>query len=144
MHRIRVMVAGGLLVSGGGMAAVLNSTDRLEVVGREGAGVLEEAFEFQPDLILFEVHPEDDDEYRLLRKVRDLCIWTKILVFSPRPVKTDTVVKLLDICHGYLQGPLLPGFILKAVELACFSGYFFFLGSPKDVRFEAAVSGHAR
>lgn len=138
MHKIKVIVAGRLVVSGSGMAAILNSAEKLEVVGTEGFSVLDEAFLLQPDLILYVMYSDDKSEYDLLKKLKDLCGWTKIMVFTPIPVKTDTLVKLLDICDVYLQGPMLPGFLLRAVELAYYSGYFY-LGSPREARSESAV-----
>lgn len=134
MQKVRVIVTCKRKVVRGRVASILNSAEYLEVVGREGADVLKEAYKFQPDLLVYEITSNDEDEYEVLKKIKDLCGWTKIIIFSGFPLKRESFKKVLDICDGFLQGPLLPGFLLKAVELACYSGFFIFLGSSKDIK----------
>jgi len=51
--------------------------------------------------------------------IEQICGWTK-----------------LNVCDGFMQDPLLPGILLRGVELACLSGYFFFLGLPNDIKLQ--------
>lgn len=134
MQKVRVVVTCKRMVVCDGVALILNSAENLEVVGREGADVLEEAFALQPDLLIYQLCSNDDGDYEVLRKLKELCGWTKLIIFTACPLKRETLKKYLFICDGYLQGPILPGFLLKVVELACYSGYFFFLGSSKDIK----------
>ncbi|MHB8986463.1 MAG: response regulator [Eubacteriales bacterium] len=134
MQKVRVLVTSEREVIRGGLAQILNSADNLEVVGREGADILEEAYELQPDLLVHRLFSTDDGEYNLLEKVKSLCKWTKIIIFTVRPLNRENLKKFLGICNGYFQGPILPDFFLRAVELVCYSGYFFFLGSSKDIK----------
>lgn len=133
MQRVKVIVASGLKVAHGKMTSILNSTDRLELVGRNGADVLEEACEYQPDLLVYELSSYEEEDYSLLSKIKNRCSWTKIIVFSATPLQNNNFRRLLDVSDGYMHGPLLPGFLLKAVELACYSGYFLYLGSSKYI-----------
>lgn len=134
MQKVKVIVTSRRKVARGGVALIINSAQNLEVVGKEGANILEEAFELQPDLLVYELFSTGDDEYEVLCKLKETCTWTKIIIFSAGPLHNDNLKRFLGICDGYLQGPILPGFLLKAVELACYSGYFFFLGSSKDIK----------
>ena len=134
MQRVRVMVTCKRRVVRDGVALILNSAENLEVVGREGANTLREANKIQPDLLIYEISSTDDEEYEAVKSLKNICSWTKIIIYSAYPLNDDALRKFLGICDGYLQGPLLPGFLIKAVELACYSGYFFFLGSSKDIR----------
>ncbi len=131
MQKVRVMVSSEHKVVRNGIASIINSSQSLEVVGREGIDVLEEAFNMQPDLLVHELGSADNNEFELLKKIKAICNWTKIIVFTSDPLSEDKLVLLLSICDGYLQGPVLPGFFLKAIELACYSGYFFYLGSSR-------------
>lgn len=134
MHKVRVMVTGRRKVLRDGLALILNSAENLELVGREGVNALREANKLQPDLLVYEITSTDDEEYEALKSLKDICSWTKIIVYSPLSQNGEILKKFLGVCDGYLQGPILPGFFLKAVELACYSGYFFFLGSSGDIK----------
>lgn len=133
MQKVRVIVTCKRKVVRGRVASILNSAEYLEVVGREGADVLKEAYKLQPDLLVYEISSTDEDEYEVLKKIKELCGWTKIIVFTGCTLKKESFKNMLEICDGFLQGSLLPGFLLKAVELACYSGFFIFLGSSRDI-----------
>lgn len=136
MQKVRVIAACKRKVVRNRVALILSSAENFEVVGRKGADVLEEVAELQPDLLVYELCSIDDSEYEVLRKLRELCGWTKIIVVNAYPVKKEIREKFLGICDGYLQEPILPGFLLKALELACYSGHSFFLGSLRDIKAE--------
>jgi DNA-binding NarL/FixJ family response regulator len=136
MQKVRGMVSCEGKVVRDGIASILNSIKNFEVVGLEGSDILKEAFELQPDLIVYELQSLEKSEYETIKELKELCSWTKVIIFSSHPVNRKRLNKFLENCDGYLQGPLLPGFLLKAVELACYSGYFFFLGSPRDISFQ--------
>lgn len=133
MQKVRGMVALEGKIVRDGISSILSSIKGFEVVGREGANLFKEAFELQPDLIVFELNAANDDAYTSLTKLKELCGWTKIILYSASPYDNKSFNKFIKKCDGYLQGPLLPGYLQKAVELACYSGHFFFLGSPKDI-----------
>ncbi|MBF7083262.1 response regulator transcription factor [Desulfallas sp. Bu1-1] len=137
MQKVRVIVAKNGQVVCGGVAMILNSAENLEIVGHEGNAVLEEAFVLQPDLLVYELSQPFAGDYETLGKVKKLCGWTKIILYSASSLDANCLRKFLVLCDGYLQGPILPGFLLKAVELACYSGYFFFLGFSKDIKPES-------
>mgnify|MGYP001432930117 CR=1 FL=1 len=132
MQKIRVIVTSESRVVHGGVALIIDSSLHLEVVGREGAQVLAEASKLQPDLLVYELCSADEKEYKTLVKIKESCAWTKLLIFNTGISSKDSVKSYLKICNGYLQGPVLPGFLLKAVELACYSGYSFFLGQWEE------------
>ncbi|MHB8158828.1 MAG: response regulator [Desulfocucumaceae bacterium] len=134
MQKVKVIVVGNKKVIRGGVASILNSAEHLEVVGREGADAFKEAYKLQPDLLVYEISSSEEEQYSTLTRLKDLCGWTKIIIFSSFPLKGEEFKKFLGICDSYLQGPLLPGFLLKAVELACYSGYFFYLGSSNEIK----------
>lgn len=136
MKKIRVMVSSGGKVLCGGVASILKAAKGLEIVGNEGNEILEEAFNLQPDLLIYQMYSPYNAEYERLKKLKETCNWTKIVIYSDYPLKKDYLKKLLGLCDGYLQGPVLPGLFLKAVELACYSGHFFFLGSSNILKFE--------
>lgn len=138
MQKVKVIVVSDKKVVRGGVASILNSAEHLEVVGREGADAAKEAYRLQPDLLFCEIRSSDEEEYQVMKRLKDLCGWTKIIIFSSFPLNRDDFKKFLGICDSYLQGPLLPGFLLKAVELACYSGYFFYLGS-NEIKPEAKI-----
>ncbi|MTI83698.1 MAG: hypothetical protein FH756_07295 [Firmicutes bacterium] len=133
MQKVRVIVTSERRVVHDGVAPIIDSALHLKVVGRKGAEVLSEAFKLQPDLLVYELRTADDLEYATLVRIKESCTWTKLLIFNTGILKKESVNRYLRICNGYLQGPVLPGFLLKAVELACYSGYFFFLGSSKEL-----------
>ena len=113
---------------------ILHAIKNFEVIGRDGSDVLKEASDLQPDLLIYELRSvELNGYYDNLSKLRAACSWTKIILFSANPIERESLQKFIGICDGYLQGPLLPGFLQKAVELACYSGHFFFLGSSRDI-----------
>jgi len=132
MQSVRVIVSNQHKVVRSGVALILNSAQNLELIGGEGADVLIEACKLQPDLLVYELTSTGDEEYEILSKLNQLCNWTKIIIFSTEPFGKEDLKRFFCFCSGYLQGPILPGFLLKAVELACYSGHFFFLGSSKD------------
>ncbi|KJS17977.1 MAG: hypothetical protein VR69_02850 [Peptococcaceae bacterium BRH_c4b] len=134
MQKVRVMVACRRKVMRDGLALILNSAENLELIGRESANALREANKLQPDLLVYEINTTDDEEYEAIKMLKNLCNWTKIIIYSAFPLNDEALKRFLAICDVYLQGPILPGLLLKAVELACYSGYFFFLGSSKDIK----------
>ncbi|HBV98281.1 MAG: hypothetical protein JL50_19595 [Peptococcaceae bacterium BICA1-7] len=134
MQKAKVIVISSKKVVRGGVASILNSAEHLEVIGREGADAFKEAYRLQPDLLVYEISSSSEEEYVVLTKLKDLCGWTKVIIFSSFPLKGEDFKRFLGICDSYLQGPLLPGFLLKAVELACYSGYFFYLGSSNEIK----------
>ncbi|MTI80487.1 MAG: response regulator transcription factor [Firmicutes bacterium] len=136
MQKIRVMVTCNQKVVRGGVALIINSAEYLEVVGNEGAEVVKEASELQPDLLVYELGSTEDDEYQVLKKLKEFCGWTKLIIFNSVTLSKEDLKRFMNICDGYLQGPILPGFLLKAVELSCYSGYFFFLGSSRGIQLE--------
>ncbi|KJS12588.1 MAG: hypothetical protein VR67_08800 [Peptococcaceae bacterium BRH_c8a] len=142
MQKVKVIVTSNRKVIRGGVALIINTAQNLEVVGSEGADVLKEAYELQPDLLFYELVSTQDSEYEVLCKFKETCSWTKLILFSAGPLNKESLKKFLGLCDGYLQGPILPGYLLKAVELACYSGYFFFLGSSKDIKPETKEKVH--
>lgn len=134
MHKVRGMVSCEGKVIRDGIALILGSIKNFEVLGRDGGDILKEAFDLQPDLILYKLHdPETDEDEQLLVKLRESCSWTKIILLGAGPMNCRSLQKYIGLCNGYLQRPLLPGFLHKAVELACYSQHFFFLGSTKEL-----------
>lgn len=133
MQKVRSLICYDQKVVRDGLALIFNSSQNIEVVGREGADVIDEAFRLQPDLLVHELNTISESEFELLRKLKNLCGWTKIIVLTSQPLTKECLISLLGICDGCLQGPVLPGFLLKAIDLACFSGHFFFLGSSKKM-----------
>lgn len=107
---------------------VLNFAEGIEILGREGANLLEEAAEIQPDLILYVLYTSDNSINEKLSELKSLCNWTRIIVFAASPISKESFNKVLRVCDGYIEGPILPGYLLKALELACYSNYFFFMG----------------
>ncbi len=134
MQKVKVIVTSNRRVIRGGVALIINTAQNLEVIGNEGADVLKESFELQPDLLFYELNSTEESECEVLRILKETCSWTKLILFSAEPVNCENLKKFLGLCDGYLQGPILPGFLLKAVELACYSGYFFFLGTSKGIK----------
>ena len=136
MQKVSLIVTNKRKVVRSGMALILASAENFEVVGCEGADVLEEAAKLQPDLLVYElssITDVEDIEYDMFMKLKNLCGWTKIIIISEQPIEKETQKKFLDICDGYLQHPILPSFLLKALQLVCYSGHFFFLGSLKHI-----------
>lgn len=133
MQRIRVIVSSQHKVVRSGVALILNATPNLKLIGDEGADILKECFKLQPDLLVYELTSTGNEEYETLSKLNRLCSWTKIILFSTKPFGKEDLRRFFCFCSGYLQGPILPGFLLKAMELACYSGHFFFLGPSKDM-----------
>lgn len=136
MQKVRGMVAIEGKTVRDGISSILSSIKGFEIVGREGANILKEAFELQPDVIVFELDQGQEEDYKTLCKLKELCGWTKIILYSAIPFDNKSLSKFFKKCDGYLQGPLLPGYLQKAVELACYSGHFFFLGSSKEIDLE--------
>jgi DNA-binding NarL/FixJ family response regulator len=131
MQKVKVMVSSQHKVVRNGIAAIIDSSQNLEVVGQEGLDVLAAAINEQPDLLVYELVAVDNNEFELITKIKSFCNWTKIIVFTADSLHEQKLVSLLNICDGYLQGPVLPGFFIKAIELACYSGYYFYLGSSR-------------
>jgi len=136
LHKVRVLVACQHKVVRDGVALIFNAAENLEVVGCDGAGVLKEAVELQPDLLIYSLHSAGNDEYEELKELKGQCGWTKIIVFTTRPLSSDITKRFCSVCSGYVQGPILPGFLVKAVELAYHAGYFVFLSSQMDIKTE--------
>ncbi|WP_347490396.1 hypothetical protein [Desulfoscipio sp. XC116] len=128
MQIIKCMVASKQKVIRNGVALILGSAENIQVIGNNGADVVKETFELQPDLLVYELSPEEKNNFEVLIKVKDLCGWTKLILFSSTPLNKEDLKQYLSVCDGYMQGPLIPGFLLKSMELACYSGHFFFLG----------------
>jgi DNA-binding NarL/FixJ family response regulator len=136
MQKIRGMVSSKGNVTREGVALILNGIKNFEIVGQDGSDILKDAFEIQPDFILFELNGTENDmeaHEETLHQLRNSCSWTKIILYSSNHLHIQKINKFSELCDGYIQGPLMPGFLQKAIELACYSGRFFYLGSPKDL-----------
>lgn len=134
MQKVRGMVSSKEKVTRKGIALILNGIKNFEIVGRDSSDILQEVFEIQPDFILFELNGADVQEYEeILHQLRMNCSWTKIILYSCNNLNIQKINKFSQLCDGYIQGPLMPGFLQKAIELVCYSGRFFFLGARKDL-----------
>ena len=133
MQKVRVLVTCQSKIVRSGVAAILESISNMEVVGNESAGLMEEAFEQQPDLLVYELSQIEED-FKVLMKLKEICGWTKIIAFGTQPIKAEYTYSLLGLCDGYIQGPIMPGFFIKALELSCYTGYFFFLDPQRQLR----------
>lgn len=134
MKTVKVMVAFNGRVIKDGLASIISANNSLVLTGIEGSDLLEEASRLQPDLVVYQLSSLDDNQYQLLGKLKNSFSWTKLLIFSGDLVPQQYIKELFSVCDGFLQGPVLPRFLLTAVELVCYSGHFFFLGSPKMVQ----------
>lgn len=125
------MICSGQNVIRSGIASVLNPSKDLRVIGSEGANVLEEACVLQPDLLIYQIQLTEcyESEYELLKKLKKFCSCTKIILFTLDSISLQIIKKFVPVSDGYLQGPLLPSFLPKALQLACYSGHFLYLGS---------------
>ena len=128
------MVASKNIVVRDGVALILNSSNSINIIGSKGTEAVKEAIELQPDLLVYVLCPGESNDFEVLTKIRNSCSWTKLILFSPVSLKKKILEQYLFICDGYMQGPLLPGFLLRSLELACYSGYFFFLGFAGDIK----------
>lgn len=135
MQKVRVLVSRDLKVICSGLALLFNNKSEFELVGREGYDVVEESALTQPDLLIYEPS-KTVKEIEILTNIKSYCVWAKLIIFTTKPVGRENLKQYMAICDGYLQGPLLPGFFLKAVELVCFSGCFFYLGSSQAIQEE--------
>ncbi|ACV64013.1 response regulator receiver protein [Desulfofarcimen acetoxidans DSM 771] len=136
MIKMRLIVIKNNIVTREGISLILDSIENIEIVGCEGADVLEEAVKLQPDFLIYEIfsiNHIEEFEYDILIKLKKLCSWTKIIIVSEQPINQEIQKEFLYICDGYLQHPILPRFLLKALQLICYSGHFFFLGSLKNI-----------
>lgn len=134
MQKIKVIVTCNRKVIRGGVALIFDSAQYLEVIGQEGSDVINEAYQLQPDILIYKLCLIEDIDYEILSNVKKLCNWTKIIIFTDRPLENYKFEKYTGICNGYLQGPILPGFLFKALELVCYSNCFFFLGNLKNIK----------
>ncbi len=144
MQTIRCIVTCRRSVVRTGMALIFNAFENMEVVGREESDLLEEAFLLQPDLVMYglcRVQEDDcqaleklEDEYQALEKLKELCRWTKVIVFSPDPLAGEEIAGLAGVSDGYIQVPLLPRLLHWAVELACSTGCFLYLGFIQSMK----------
>lgn len=134
MQRIKCLVASRNTVVRDGVAQILNSSKDINIIGSKGTEAVKGAVELQPDLLVYVLCPGESNDFEVLTKIKNSCNWTKLILFSPVSLKKEVLEQYLSICDGYMQGPLLPGFLLKSLELACYSGYFFFLGFVGDIR----------
>lgn len=128
MPKVSVIVTKECRVTRSGLALIISSAENLEVVGREGGNILNEAQEFQPDLVLYEINRFDIEQLDVLRELKQKCAWTRVIIYASIYVEKSSMNSILTACDCYLQGPLIPGYLMKAVDLACFSGSFLFLG----------------
>ncbi len=136
MQKIKCMVASNNKVIRDRVALILSSAKNIEIIGNKGVDAVQEAFELQPDLLVYELVPEESNDFEVLTKIKNLCGWTKLILFSTIPLKKKNLEDYLSICDGYMQGPLLPSCLIKSIELACYSGFFFFQGFAKDIKAE--------
>ena len=135
VQKVRVLVSRDLKVICSGLALLFNNNSQFELVGREGYDVVEESALMQPDLLIYEPS-KSIREMEVLTNLKSLCVWTKLIIFTTIPVGRENLKQYVAICDGYLQGPVLPGFFLKAVELVCFTGCFFYLGPSQEIKEE--------
>ncbi|KAF1086300.1 hypothetical protein SPSYN_00017 [Sporotomaculum syntrophicum] len=136
MSKIKVIVTCNRKVIRSGVAMIFKASQHLDVIGREGADVTEEAYQLQPDILIYKLCLLEDADYEVLKNINKLCKWTKIVIFTDRPLYGNNFSKLTGICNGYVQGPILPGFLFRALELLCYSNHFFFLGNVTNVENE--------
>lgn len=127
MKNIKAIVCQGQRVVQGGLALILNNRENIHVVGHPGAAVLEEVITLQPDLLVYELTSIDDEGYEHLKQLHELCHWTKLLLYTVVPYNLAELKRFFPFCHSYVQGPLLPGLLIKLVELATFSSSFLYL-----------------
>lgn len=134
MNRLRVIFACNQKISRSGLALILSSLENLEVVGEDGDSLLKGALKLQPDLVIYKLLSTTESEYLILKQLRSLCCFTKLIIFTPSLVERESIKRFLQICDGFLQGPILPGQLLKAIEFSYYSTSFLFLGSAKHIR----------
>ncbi len=128
MQRVRALVAAQGKVTRKGLASIIGASNILDVVGNDREELVKEALELQPDLIVYELTPCEESEYNFLRQLRKKFLWTKIVVFASFESRQGCIKSYMGDMDGYIQGPLLPGYLIKALELICFSGHFLYLG----------------
>ncbi|MTI83696.1 MAG: hypothetical protein FH756_07285 [Firmicutes bacterium] len=136
MGRVRVIVARQGKVVRSGVACILSVSENLDIIGDEGAGLLDEAVRVQPDMVVYQLFSEDEDYSKIISKLKEMCSWVKLVIFSPCQLNRNDLRYIFSICNGYIQGPILSGFFLQALELACYTGRFLFLGLAEDIKIE--------
>jgi len=136
MGKVRVIVARQGKVVHSGIACILNASENLHIIGDEGSGLLDEAVKVQPDLVVYQLLSANEDFWKTLSALKENCNWVKLVVFSPCQLKRSDLRNIFSISNGYIQGPLLSGFFLRALELACYTGRFLFLGLAEDIQIE--------
>lgn len=89
MPKIRVVVANMNKVVSGRIASILDIDRSFELVGREGQNLLGEILKLQPDLLVYKVSDIEEGDLEVLRKIKNSSSWTKVVIFSTVPVKTE-------------------------------------------------------
>lgn len=120
MRNIKAIVGHQGKITYSGLALILGAKEDITIVGREGANILQEAVQLQPDLLIYELSSAEDDEYELIQQIYRFCRWTKVLLYARVSIPREDIKRFYCISHGYAQGPILPGNLIKLVELLCF------------------------
>lgn len=103
-----------------GLSAIFASADSFKVMGEVGCGPdsIAEAQKIQPDVIIVEIAAEEEIG-KLLLLVKESCPYTKVLMFIKNDTVSEARAAILAGADGCLSKTMLPGHLVKAVELTC-------------------------
>lgn len=130
MHQIRLFV---LCESQGvrrGLSSIFASENSFVVVGESGfdPDSLAEAQKIQPDVILCEFKP-GEESLETIRLIKEACPYTRVFAFMDTDDLHELPAAIAAGIDGCLPRTMLPGHLVKAVDLACRTGILCLPGS---------------
>lgn len=135
MHQIRLLVMCDSLVVRRSLAVIFASDSNFVVVGETecDSGSITEAKKLQPDAILGKIPPDDEKGITLIGQLKEACPYSRMFVFIDNDYNWEAYIALAAEVDGWLSKSMLPGDLVKAVELTCRAGVLCLPGFLKKI-----------
>ena len=134
MQPFRLLIVNNIQAVRSSWASIFSSRSGFTIVGE-----VDELNDFsyiqhlQPDVILIGLKSYQDKVTDVVGKIKKICPWTLVIVFSDQEDNTDILSVFVAGADGYLKKPILPADLVRAIELTCRSGICFFPKSAKGL-----------
>jgi len=134
MQALRLLIINGDRAVRRCLAFLFASREGFNLLGEfDSAADTERIRSLQPDVILFWAGAGDEKNIPLISKVKKVCPYTLVVVFSEVFDGAHVAAAFTAGADGYLKTPVLPSDLVAAVELACSGRVCIFPQAIKEI-----------